>query len=126
MCTIIFNFTFIFSSKACQIEDWPAHQLQCKPNFLNVDTSVHKDTQKDDLWLNKKIDTDIVVKCNHKKYKIKVKNCGKACITTISKAIQIPSSQLKLIGKGKIVSEENIVDIIFKTNIKTFMVRYSL
>ena len=40
----------------------------------------------------------------------------------ISKSLHIPLSKLKLIGAGKVLNEENIVEAIFVNKLKKFMV----
>jgi len=64
----------------------------------------------------------ISIKCNHVTHKITVTNCEKETMSLISNILSIPMSQLKLVGGGKVLHQENITESIFEKKIKKFMV----
>ena len=113
-----------FSSRRCQITDWPVHRIDCQKTLV-IGKSVDEGVQQ--LAYNDKCQPTgstalICIKCNHKKHKIPVSDSGKAIMKVISKTLRVPLPQLKLIAQGKIMDEGNVCEVIFKKKIKNFMV----
>ncbi|CAK8677797.1 unnamed protein product [Clavelina lepadiformis] len=116
-----------YCSRACQAEDWPAHKLQCNGDQANstvksaVCVKATEEREKENRDKLPQKSTVVTVKCNRKKYKISVTDCAKDAMKVVSETVKIPLDKLKLICKGKVVTEDNFSTFVFSEGSKIFM-----
>lgn len=123
----------IYSSKDCQIKNWPTHRGKCSRSELeNADkgptTGFIGNYTADEV--TETIETKVTVKCNHKKHIINLINVetsqGSELMQQLSEQLHIPMNSMKVIGKGKMLNKDNIVDMLMNRKCRTFQVRLNL
>ena len=113
-----------FSSKECQIKDWPLHRMNCRTltNQGDHPENISKAEENYATAVFKKNFCLLSVKCNHKTHKIVVNDLEEEMMKLISDTVCIPISQLKLVGGGKVINKDNIQEFVFKKKLRKFMV----
>uniref|UniRef100_H2YF74 MYND-type domain-containing protein n=1 Tax=Ciona savignyi TaxID=51511 RepID=H2YF74_CIOSA len=124
-----------YCSRFCQIEHWPLHKSTCGANLAAktteelVDNKVFNPIETGETLKTASVKSPVMqglticIHCNHIKHKLFVpsEKSPKEIFELLSNTVRIPKSKIKLIAKGKVVTEENVYELIFHKKIKVVM-----